>query len=292
MNLTEILLEAKVPIRELSDTESSKLKQTLLDIYLDIYNVCEQNHLACFLGGGSCLGAVRHGGFIPWDDDLDLNMPRSDYNKFPALLLAAFPNKYHIVGAGFSKTTPYNYIKIEKIGTRLETIFDNAEDSNGIGIDIFPLEEMPKGKIHNFLHGTLLNALFFIAICTKLYQKPSIVDHYLSLTRKGRQKIFLRKTIGFLFSWKSYSSWNTYGDHLASKCYHSKFCTFPSGRKHYFGEKQSIDTFFPLQKATFEGLPCYLPAKYDTYLTSLYGNYMEIPPVEKREKHFIINIKF
>ena len=86
MNLTGLLLHSSLPVRELSESESSQLKRTLLEMYRDISFACEKEGLTLFLGGGSCLGAVRHKGFIPWDDDLDLNMLRMDYDMFPAAL--------------------------------------------------------------------------------------------------------------------------------------------------------------------------------------------------------------
>ena len=77
-------------VRHLSDEELEKLKHVLLEIYLDIQAVCDKYGLVCMLLGGSALGAVRHKGFIPWDDDLDIGMPRDDYEIFIILEIEIF----------------------------------------------------------------------------------------------------------------------------------------------------------------------------------------------------------
>jgi len=292
MNLTQIMLDSKLPLRELAEEESVKLKQTLLEMYRDILYVCEKNGLTCYLGGGSCLGAVRHSGFIPWDDDLDLNMFREEYTQLPSLLEKEFPGKYKIIGPGYTSNNPYNFIKVEKIGTTLKTVFDDEKDNSGIGIDIFPMESIPKNSLHNKIHGTLLNGIFYIAICAKLFQKPSMADKVLASVSEGKRKLRHRKFIGFLFSWLSYTRWMLIGDKIASKKYKSDMMTIPSGRKHYFGEIQPRSVFFPPIKHDFEGIESNIPNNYDKYLSALYGDYMQIPPVEKREKHFIVEIDF
>ncbi|MBQ9205634.1 MAG: LicD family protein [Treponema sp.] len=292
MNLTQIMLQSKLPIRELTSEESKKLKAVLLEIYTDVATVCNKNNLTCFLSGGSCLGAVRHNGFIPWDDDLDVMMFREDYDKLPSLLEANFPGKYSVVGPGLSEDSSHNFIKIGKLGTAVKTIFDNDDVLPCIAIDVFPIESVPKNALLNRLHGTILNGIFYIAICAKLFQKPSTADKILLSVREGKRKLLLRKLVGFLFSWRSYTNWMLVGNRIASKKYQSDKVTIPSGRGHYFGEMHEKSVFFPSVKHSFEGIEADIPNDYDKYLSALYGDYMQIPPPEKREKHFIVEIDF
>ena len=286
------MLKSKYPIRELTDLERVTLKQTLLEIYKDILYVCTENNIVCFLGGGSCLGAVRHNGFIPWDDDLDLLLFRHDYEKLPSLLNKYYGDKYAIIGPHYIRNNPFNFIKVEKKGTLIRTLFDDETDTFGIAIDIFPIDSIPSNRLSNLIHGIILNSIFYIAICTKLYQKPTMADKVLFDTKEGKKKLLFRKIVGFLFSWFHYSKWMLIGDKIASKSYKSEVTAIPSGRLHYFGEIHNLQVYFPPIKKSFEGIESFIPNDYDKYLSALYGDYMQIPPPEKREKHFIVDIKF
>lgn len=291
MRLHEILLNSSLEFRELTDYEREKLQKILLDILCDIIEVCKKNNLTYFLGGGSCLGAVRHQGFIPWDDDLDINMPRESYEKLPDILLKEFPGKYEITGPGFKNGG--KFFQVQKNGTIMESFFDIPSESNRIEIDIFPLDSVPSNFLINFLHGLSLNTLSFIASCVRLYQKPSPAEDYLSKYKETKFKLRIRKFIGYLFSWRSYITWLEIFDRKSAIKYESNKVTYSSGRKHYFGELQKKDVFLPVSKGKFCDIEVNLPNNYHKYLTCLYGeNYMELPPPNKREKHYITNLSF
>lgn len=295
MNLTELLLQSDIPLRELKEDEAQKLKTTLLGMFLDIQEACEKEGLSVMLGGGSCLGAVRHKGFIPWDDDLDLNMLRSDYDKFPAALEKHFPGKYNLVGPGVSENYNLPFIKIEKKGTVIKTVYEFSEENPAIGIDLFPLENVPNGKIARLWHGFWNNFYQFVGVCTKLYQRRNCpVTKLLTSTKEGKKFMSKRLFIGRLFSYKSYQKWYEKCDKVAKKYSkkETKYITVPTGRAHYFGEIQNRDDIVPPAECTFEGHKAFICKNYDKYLSSLYGDYMQIPPVDKREKHFIVDLNF
>lgn len=288
MRLNEVLLHSGYPSYELTDFERKKLKETLLEIFKDISIVCERNELVYLLGGGSCLGTVRHKGFIPWDDDLDMMMPRKSYNKLAEYLMAAFPEKYFLTGPGYSSDG--KFLKVHKKGTIFESLLDNPND--GIEVDIFPIESIPKNRFSRIFHGMKLNFYSFIASCVKLLKSPSPADKYLMHLKKTMPMMFMRKTIGFLFSWKSYTCWILKFDEEASREFKSDFVSIPSGRKHYFGEIHKDDVFFPVTYGEFEGLKVPLPNDCETYLSRLYGDYMRVPNEEDKEKHFVTKIDF
>lgn len=288
MRLNEVLLHSSYLSYELTDSERKRLKETLLEIFKDISIVCEKNDLVYLLGGGSCLGAVRHKGFIPWDDDLDMMMPRKSYNKLAEYLMAAFPEKYFLTGPGYSSDG--KFLKVHKKGTIFESLFDNQND--GIEVDIFPIESIPKNRFSRIFHGMKLNFYSFIASCVKLLKNPSSADKYLMHFNKTMPMMFMRKTIGFLFSWKSYTCWILKFDEEASREFKSDFVSIPSGRKHYFGEIHKDDVFFPVTYGEFEGVKVPLPNDCETYLSRLYGDYMRVPNEEDREKHFVTKIDF
>ena len=110
----------EVKIYSFSESEKKELQRVLLSIYCDVAEVCKKYELKMLLGGGSCLGAVRHKGFIPWDDDIDLIMPRSDYNKLLEVFDKELGENYHLVDLykthsgqkGFAKIMKKNTIRI------------------------------------------------------------------------------------------------------------------------------------------------------------------------------------
>lgn len=294
MRLTEYLLSSGIDYKELSEEQNSKLKETLIEMYQNIFSACEKENLICMLGGGSCLGAIRHKGFIPWDDDIDLNMFRSDYEKLPAIMEKYYPGKYSFNGPFLSDDVIQNFYKIEKVGTTLVTVYDIIGGKNRIAIDIFPIEDVPNFKVLRIIEGLILNLIFYIAICVKLRKRKSYFDELILQSKDGSRKYRRRKLIGLLFSFISYSKWYRIGDKIASKKFlNSKFVTVPSGRRHFFGELQKRNSFIPVKEVSFEGLKAYVPNDYDTYLRSLYGDdYMVIPPVDKQEKDYVIDIDF
>ena len=293
MRLTEIILHSNLPVRELSEAESSKLKRTLLEMYKDIAFACEKEGLTVFLGGGSCLGAVRHKGFIPWDDDIDLNMLRADYDRFPAALKKHFPEKYDLRGPGLSEDYFYQFIKIEKRGTLLKTIYDFEDEKPQVGIDLFPIENIPDNKLSRLVFGFRNNLLNYIGLCVKLYlRRDCPFAKLIYSTKEGKKSLRRRFFMGQLFSFRNYKKWYEKGDRLAQKYKNRKTkCTScPTGRKHFFGEILELADIFPPSDCIFEGVPSKIYGGHVKYLSALFGNYMQLPPPEKREKHFIVDM--
>jgi lipopolysaccharide cholinephosphotransferase len=265
-------------IYKLSNAERKQLQQTLTDIYIDVASVCEKHDLRLLLGGGTCLGAVRHKGFIPWDDDLDLIMPRKDYNELLGIFDKELSDKYDLVEPGKTKTGQRLFAKIMKKNTTYIEV--NTTDSNtptGIFIDIFPVESLPDNKLLRVVF------LFIGDISTTVI---NIISAYQLGFNKPR-KVHI-KLIGFITSIFSYYKWFKVYNSFISCSSGKKYCTIPSGRKGVYGEVQPTETFFPATKGIFEKIEVALPNKYDTYMKSLYGNYMDLPPVEQRQtEHYL-----
>jgi lipopolysaccharide cholinephosphotransferase len=259
----------------LSESEKKELQRVLLDIYCDVAEVCKKYNLRVLLGGGSCLGAVRHKGFIPWDDDIDLVMPRSDYNKLLEVFEKELGENYHLVDLLKTHSGHKSFSKIMKKNTTfIETVTNVNISPTGIFIDIFPLEFLPDNRFLRIIF------LFFANIFTKAI---SIITGYQLSSNSKFRKIAKYRVIGWLTSFMSVYKWNYLYTVLISSCRGKKFCFLPSdGRGVYFG-LLPVDTFFPLAEGIFEGIKVNLPYKYDKYLNNLYGNYMELPPLDKRQ---------
>lgn len=296
MNLAQLILQSNLPIHELTEEQAKSLKTSFVQMYLDILAVCEKHHLTIMMGGGSCLGAIRHKGFIPWDDDIDLNMMRKDYVQLPTLMKQEYGDKYRCVGANISVDADIPFLRIERIDTVLQTIYELPNVVHGIGIDVFPIDNIPDNSLKRLWHGFWFNALEYIALCIGMYNgRECYATQLLLSSKEGAKTINIRLAIGHVAGWFiSRSTLYNFCDRYAAKyaSLDTKDVTIPTGRAHYFGEIHPRTTFLPVQEAVFESVKAYVPNDYDTYLRGLYGDtYMQLPPVEKREKHFIVNIK-
>lgn len=280
--------------RELSPDELLHLQQVLLDCFSDVQAMCERHHLRIMLGGGSCLGAVRHRGFIPWDDDLDALMPREDFEIFKEKFNEELGDAYTLDAPNFSDAPSNRFAKVLINGTKfVEMGGDPADPLCKIKIDIFVIENVPAGKFSRTLKGLSCQALMLIASAVQTFEtdrkngrKPASDDEeWLRFYRR-------RVRIGRLFSARSSRCWL---DRVDAACQYKKagdLLGIPTGRGHYFGEILPTKAFLPPVRGEFAGRTVYLPCDANAYLSNLYGDYMVIPPPEKREKHYITAIDF
>ena len=246
-----------------------EIKQKQLYILDEVVKFCNDNNITYFLCGGTLLGAIRHQGYIPWDDDLDLMMPREDYEKLidtfthPAIRL----NSSRILNDYY-----YPFLKAEdKLTEMTEHTFIGQIRNLGINIDIFPLDVMPAEPkaLRKFL-----KKMFFLRKCLKLKRIKITgvkVDDFL---RSIGRKIMMRYTVQEM-SQKLTTSAMKYKDQdtgfmgiVVWGYGHKEYC-----RKEIFASKVEVD---------FEGKKYFAPVGWDEYLTNVYGDYMQLPPEEKQ----------
>ncbi|MEC1771906.1 LicD family protein [Schinkia azotoformans] len=275
---------------ELSEFEQRTLKQVLLEMYLDIEKFCEENNITVMLGGGSALGAIRHKGFIPWDDDLDLLMSRTDYNKFIKNFETELGDKYYLCAPNAQHQSRTCFAKVIKKDTKFREIFDvNSPHHTGVFIDIFPIEFVPDSKNLQKIKGFFMNSISYISFSVYLFKyKNEVIYKYMSQSKGSRENYQFRLLIGCVFSFMPHTKWCKLFDKLVTSKNTNKYCGIPTGRKHYNGEILEKEVYFPASKAEFEGLQVNVPNDVDTYLKNLYGDYLKIPPVEKRERHYVV----
>lgn len=276
-------------LKPLTDEQINKIHDITLEIYKDILAICEQHHLVIMMSGGSALGTVRHKGFIPWDDDMDLMMPRADYEKFINLFDSTLSHKYNI---DIKSEFPGYFLRVDKKHTKMIGLFHNPKyPPKGIGIDVFPIDSVPNNKLLYYLKGIVIAGLVFILASRRIYMnKKALSTKYYGHTLPMLLFYYLRIIIGFLSCVISYKRWHNWYNKFVRSSKKTKYVTIASGRKHYYGETLPIEVFLPVKQMMFEGVTAYVPNDYDRYLTNLYGNYMEIPPENKREHHAVVEM--
>lgn len=277
-------------LRELTSEESAALKRVILDIYKDVSALCDKYHLTYMMSGGTCLGAIRHHGFIPWDDDLDIMMPRKDYDQLISLCEAgALGDKYEFTYPNPKTDANIVFLKIFRKNSKdIELANINTPFPKGIYIDVFALDAVPKTWAMQMIKGFVANTLQFISIARLYSQYPSKqLKEYMDLDPELKKRYKFKLFLGKFTAFASHAKWIYWFDKFVSSSKAGHPWGIPTGRKYYNGEIFESSVYVPVRKAMFEGLEVNVPNDTHRYLSNLYRNYMELPPVEKRERHFI-----
>ena len=277
---------------ELTDEDIKKMHEVLLEMYDDLFAVCEKHGIKLIAGGGTALGAVRHKGFIPWDDDMDLCLTREDYQKFIQCFDDELGDRYDLLAPGYKKGSNCFLMRVLKKNTTLLNMIDEASPyPTGIYIDITPIDYAPDNSMIRFIKGKLSDVLRFISYSVYWKQYKSKSLEKFMLCSEGKTYYKIRMVTGAIFSFYSAEKWfQVFDSFVQGK--KNNIVTVAAGRKKYCGEAFQYNIFFPLQKATFAGRVIYIYNDIDVYLKRLYGNYMKIPDVKDREKHLCLNLNF
>ena len=265
-----------------------------LDLLEELKRVCAKYNLKYIADFGTLLGAVRHQGFIPWDDDFDMMMSREQYDRFISVFDKELSGKYELSVPRRQSESKTLFMQMIKKGTTLLCADDlSKEDSNGIRVDFYAIEKMPDNDFIRSLKFKYLDFVRICAISTNIYgTKNKLFKKAFSNSIGNKVYYYIRYTIGLLFSMFGRKRLYDYFDRLASSSNGTKYCSIPTGRGLSKKECHPTEVFFPPKKATFEGMEVLIPNKENEYLSSLYGDYMKVPPPEKRERHFYVKLDF
>ena len=275
---------------EISDSDLRRLQRVLVGIVADVDAVCRENGLNYMLGGGSALGARRHGGFVPWDDDVDINIPRADYDRFVPLFRARFGDRYWIHTPAETPDYGLALCRIRLKGTSVKTREDlaNGQTECGAFVDIFVVESVPSSRVLRTVHGLGSLALGFLYSCRKFFYERRFVRRWAGENARMSGMFRLKLAVGFFMAFASLDFWTRLWDRWNRLCRDcgSEYVTVPVGRRHYFGELTRRAGFCETVDVEWEGLNVRASADLDGYMRRLYGpGYMTPPPPEKREKH-------
>ena len=290
------LLEAynkSTTTHRINDKERVLLRERLCLMYSFLASFCEERGLSIFVGYGTLLGAIRHKGFIPWDDDFDVMMPRSDYDKLIKDYSEELPECYRIY-APQSKYGPIcRFAKFVDITTRY--IVDGGEDDekHGIFIDIFPLENGITSRLLAYLKLPIILCLMYIADSVYLYRHVS--NEYLQLTRSSRSlrlNYIVRHCVAILFSFIPARKWylmlDSFAHHRRESPFISETIAWSDKRCIKLSPKSYLT---PLGSSEFESIKVKIPKNYTFLLESWYSDWQTIPQEKERWQHFVKTIK-
>lgn len=257
--------------KEVTLTECKKIEIEILDYVTEL---CNKNNLTYFLGGGTLLGAVRHKGFIPWDDDVDIMMPREDYDKLAQVISNIDNNRFLYLNYKDNNDYYYPFAKVVDKRTKVKELDCKEIKDLGVYIDIFPIDNVSDDMQEN----------------KKLFKKYKMYDILLGSYKMPKEELkknnIVKRILRYILKWYM-SIFNNYKkvlekmENLGKKYPNSNTVACITGR--YFEKeimpKSYIEDFI---MAKFEDREYKIPKGYDLYLTKHYGDYMQLPPKEKQ----------
>lgn len=267
------------------NTDLTKLHALELMILTEIQRICQENDINYFALAGTALGAVRHGGFIPWDDDVDIGMLRKDYDRFLVACGKSLDSKFYLQTWDNDRNFPFSFAKIRLEGTHFVEAFSNNQEHNGIFIDVFPMDNCPSSPIL----FNIQNIRYYI--CKRLlWVKKGYGEKIRKENIKQRLKYDAFQVLSKFFD---YDSVKKYFKQIQTR-YNTEMSEFVSTDGSYTYRKESM--LFRWTTAVdyleFENMHIPVFKDYDSYLKKLYGDYMILPPEDKRGVHERVNVDF
>ena len=257
------------PLKHYMEQHRRAVQLKQLDILKAIDAICKHHGIDYWLDGGTLLGAVRHGGFIPWDDDIDIAMRLTDLPRFVEAARGELPHHLYMQTPD---TAPNVRLPIYKVRDTNSFLVENADDftrpyGKGLYVDIFPMMPYPSCS------------KAFIKRVTKGYCRANAImcsQHYYSFRSFAEFFYFGIKRAWCKLQWQ-----------VACLLKHKGEFTSNTLNNNGYGIMHRTDSIFPVQPITFEGIQFNGPANPDAYLTDLYSNYMQLPPEDKRGGHAV-----
>lgn len=253
-----------------------KMQQKSLEMAKYFVNFCNENNLLCYMCGGGAIGALRHEGFIPWDDDLDFFMPRNDYEKLIEIWnQKADTKKYSLINANKNLIDHNLFITIrDNETTAIKPYQKGINISHGLALDIIPLDGCPDGfKRKKQVFWALIYSLF----------KSQVIPQKHGKLKKFVSKILLRiiptKILKFKlwkFAEKQMTKYKIEDNENITE-----LCSGPYYMKKIYKKEWFEKNVF----IKFEDTKLPIPVGYDGYLKTAFGDYMKLPPKEKQKPH-------
>lgn len=246
-------------------TKLRKAQLRMLDILIEIDKVCRKNDITYWLEYGTLLGAVRHKGFIPWDDDIDISVMRKDYKRLRECLQKELPSQYTFTDWTTDKYIFSGYARIRDKKSYCYYPYFVKQKEQGLWVDIFQMEEVPSMWLKDIIH------FFYGRVFREIHNFGDVA--YESVVRRYLVRIVAYILFPFTYILIFFSR-------LISKMGNGLIT--PSYSTNTYHARRYKKNMFPCIELEFEGHKFFVPKNYDAHLKLMYGDYMKLPPEEKR----------
>ena len=271
--------------REYDEATLKKLQKTELEILKDFDDLCRENGLSYFGGGGTAIGAVRHHGMIPWDDDIDVGLVRKDYEKFLRIAKQKkYSDKYRVINAETMENYPLMSTRWCKKGTKFkEDALKNIDGDLGIFLDIYCFDNIPDNEILMQIHAWRSWVWGKLLILYWLDEPVLYFGGFLGKAITGICKAVHLGMRGLHVS----PRWLYRHTKRVTSCYDGK----ETKRVNYMHDPRPCISImdrkdiFPVKRVEFSGQEICVPANVEAYLERRFGDYMTLPPEDKRHNH-------
>lgn len=265
--------------------DNKRVQKLTLELLKQFMKICDDNNLRWFFTGGALIGVLRHKGYIPWDDDIDIGMPRVDYEKFLEICKNILPNGYRISNHSTDPDWYFNMSQLIDEESEIEIYTSDIPRKFNVWIDIFPLDGLPNNKIKRWIHIKYILLLRYLVQISHIktqvdsnrigrpwYEKAILnVFRIIPIGKLIDSNHVLRLMEKVLMKY-SYDEYEYAGNMLG------RYREREAVPKVYFGNAK---------KMTFEGIEVNTPEMSHELQTALYGDYMKLPPENNRQGHRI-----
>lgn len=255
------------------------LQRVILSIAKDIDSICKANSINYYLLGGSAIGAVRHHGFIPWDDDLDIVMDANNYERFISVCREHLDKEKYYLQEGYTDwPMPFSKLKLRGTVLKEPSGFVNESGEQGIYVDIFKLENAPSSKTGQIWQYFCAKLLLCNCLLRRGWNKTSLLKRLMMVASSPLNINVVRNY--FKNQVEKYNEKNT------------DYRMFFAGRYRFATSFYHKDIFGKPQWVTFEDTELPVPERCSNWLTQIFGDYMTPPPVEQQVGLHMVNVDF